>query len=75
MFVGIDLGSEFAKVAAIKSVTGLDIVLNEQTKRKTKTYVGFRGQERYFGEDAYNLVCSGTTMAGLEGCAKQKVMR
>uniref|UniRef100_A0A7S1J2M0 Heat shock protein 70 n=1 Tax=Eutreptiella gymnastica TaxID=73025 RepID=A0A7S1J2M0_9EUGL len=37
------------------AASAVDIVLNEQTKRKTITYLGFRGDERYFGEDANQL--------------------
>ena len=54
--VGIDLGSEFIKVASVRRSDGIEIVLNEQTRRKTPNYVGFRGKDRYIGEDAKNLV-------------------
>eukprot|EP01012_Entosiphon_sulcatum_P055630 TRINITY_DN7788_c0_g1_i1.p1 TRINITY_DN7788_c0_g1~~TRINITY_DN7788_c0_g1_i1.p1 ORF type:complete len:791 (+),score=188.43 TRINITY_DN7788_c0_g1_i1:3339-5711(+) len=54
--IGIDLGSEFLKVGVVKSGHGaIDIVLNEQTNRKTPNFVGFRGDERYLGEDAFQL--------------------
>ena len=35
---------------------GIDIVLNEQTRRKTPNFVGFRGKDRFIGEDAKSLV-------------------
>eukprot|EP00760_Papus_ankaliazontas_P001077 PhM_4_TR10379/c0_g1_i1/m.84004/K09486/HYOU1; hypoxia up-regulated 1 len=53
--IGIDIGSEFLKVAAVRGKAGIDIVLNEQTRRKSHNYVGFRGDERYLGEDAKNF--------------------
>ena len=56
--VGVDLGSEYMKMAVVKhgAASAVDIVLNEQTKRKTITYLGFRGDERYLGEDANQLI-------------------
>ncbi|KNH08712.1 hypothetical protein XU18_0832 [Perkinsela sp. CCAP 1560/4] len=54
--VGIDLGSEFIKIASVRRSDGIDIVLNEETRRKTPHYVGFRGKDSYIGEDAKNLV-------------------
>jgi molecular chaperone DnaK (HSP70) len=52
--MGIDYGSEFIKIAAPKN-NNIDIVLNEQAHRKTHNFIGFRGDERYFAEDAKNL--------------------
>lgn len=31
-------------------------MVKEGPGRKTVSYIGFRGDERYFGEDAFNLV-------------------
>ncbi|KAJ9468317.1 heat shock protein 110 [Diplonema papillatum] len=31
--IGIDLGSEYIKVAGVRPSTGIDVVLNEQSKR------------------------------------------
>ena len=59
--VGIDLGSEFIKIALLRPlphpVKGrvLDIVLNEQSRRKTPNLVGFRGNDLYLGEKARDL--------------------
>lgn len=52
--VGIDLGGEFIKLTGPKN-NNIDIVLNEQAQRKIFHYIGFRGDERYFGEDAKNF--------------------
>eukprot|EP01061_Rhynchopus_euleeides_P039178 TRINITY_DN6722_c1_g4_i1.p1 TRINITY_DN6722_c1_g4~~TRINITY_DN6722_c1_g4_i1.p1 ORF type:complete len:794 (+),score=437.93 TRINITY_DN6722_c1_g4_i1:263-2644(+) len=53
--VAIDLGSDFIKVAGVKPGAGIDVVLNEQSKRKSNNYIGYRGDDRYLGEDAFNL--------------------
>ena len=52
--IGVDYGSEFVKVTSPHD-QALDIVLNEQTRRKSFNFVGFRGDERFIGEDARNL--------------------
>mmetsp|Transcript_6264 Transcript_6264/g.6973 ORF Transcript_6264/g.6973 Transcript_6264/m.6973 type:complete len:767 (+) Transcript_6264:52-2352(+) len=53
--LGIDFGAEFIKIACPHGNSSIDIVLNEQTRRKSHNFVGFRGDDRYFGEDARNL--------------------
>ena len=53
--IGIDFGSDFIKIAGVKPGTGIDVVLNEQSKRKSNNYIGYRGDDRFLGEDAYNL--------------------
>jgi molecular chaperone DnaK (HSP70) len=52
--MGLDIGSDFIKIAAPKN-NNIDIVLNEQSHRKTDNYIGFRGDERYFAADAKSL--------------------
>lgn len=55
--LGIDIGSEYIKVGIARPRHPIDIVLNEQTKRKTPAVVAFRdGTERYLGESAKALV-------------------
>eukprot|EP00656_Telonema_subtile_P041302 TRINITY_DN4641_c0_g1_i2.p1 TRINITY_DN4641_c0_g1~~TRINITY_DN4641_c0_g1_i2.p1 ORF type:complete len:904 (-),score=310.77 TRINITY_DN4641_c0_g1_i2:228-2939(-) len=52
--LGIDLGTQFFKVAYVK--TGqFDLVLNEASKRKTATAVAFNEGERYVGDTAQAL--------------------
>ena len=53
--IAVDFGSDFIKVAGVKPGTGIDLVLNEQSKRKSNNYIGYRGDDRFLGEDAYNL--------------------
>lgn len=52
--IGVDWGSEFIKITAPKG-DQIDIVLNEQTRRKSNNFIGFRGEDRFLGEDAKNL--------------------
>ncbi|CUF98600.1 heat shock protein 70-like, putative [Bodo saltans] len=52
--VAIDMGSEFLKIAAPKD-TSIEVCLNEQSHRKSDTWIGFRGEERFFGADAKSL--------------------
>ncbi|KAL9642388.1 hypothetical protein ABK040_014231 [Willaertia magna] len=54
--IGIDLGSRWLKVGIAKIGTPIDLVLNEQSKRKTSNIIGFRDEDRYIGESAYNMV-------------------
>jgi len=54
--IGIDLGSESYKI--MKKSRTIEIVLNEQTQRKSPSVVGFSGEtkERVFMDKATNLV-------------------
>jgi molecular chaperone DnaK (HSP70) len=53
-FISVDLGGEFVKVAGPKG-QAIDILLNEQSSRKSPQFVGFRKGERFFSDDAKNL--------------------
>ncbi len=55
--IGIDLGAEFLKVGMVRTGAPINAVLNEQSKRKTPTVIGFRNGQRLFGESALGLVC------------------
>jgi len=52
--IGIDLGSQTFKVALIKTGS-FDIVLNEQSGRKTISSLGWFRNERVFSSDAFGL--------------------
>jgi len=54
--IGIDLGGEFFKTSLVKPGFPLEIVLNDASKRKTPTMVGFHEGEQYFGNGAQNLI-------------------
>ena len=53
--VGVDLGTEFMKLALIKPGKGMEIVTNVETKRKTPTRVAVAGDELIFGSNAVAL--------------------
>jgi hypothetical protein len=52
----LDLGTDSIKVAAPKYNSTIDIVLNEQSRRKSPSMIGFRKHSRYVAEEAKNLV-------------------
>merc|ERR1711871_846612 len=51
--LGIDLGSQFFKVAVVKT-GGFDIVFNENSKRKTANAISMINKERAFGDAAFS---------------------
>lgn len=53
--VGVDFGSDYIKVAGPHNGNTVDIVLNEQSHRKTDNFIGFRNGERYIGSQARTL--------------------
>ena len=54
--MAVDLGSEYLKVSLIKpGRTPIAVVVNEMSKRKTPALVGFSGDERLMGEEAFSF--------------------
>ncbi|KAI8915453.1 Hsp70 protein-domain-containing protein [Powellomyces hirtus] len=53
--IGIDFGTEWSKVALVKSGVPLDIVLNAESKRKTPAVVFVKEGDRRYGSDAVAL--------------------
>merc|ERR1740138_43934 len=55
--IGIDFGGRFLKVGIIQPGTGIELVLNEATQRKSSSAAGFFSQdERVYGNEAQNLL-------------------
>ena len=55
--IGIDFGARFLKVGIIQPGTGIELVLNEATKRKSSSAAGFTASdERLYGDESYNLL-------------------
>jgi len=55
--IGIDFGARFLKVGIIQPGTGIELVLNEATQRKSSSTAGFNSQdERVYGNEAQNLL-------------------
>ena len=46
--VGFDLGNESCMVAAVQQ-QGIDVVLNDESKRETPAVVCFGGKQRFIG--------------------------
>ena len=55
LVVGIDVGSEYIKVALVKPGTPFEIVHNTNSKRKTEDMVAFYNGQRLYAGDAVNL--------------------
>uniref|UniRef100_A0A8C4Q5L3 Hypoxia up-regulated protein 1 n=1 Tax=Eptatretus burgeri TaxID=7764 RepID=A0A8C4Q5L3_EPTBU len=54
--MSVDLGGEWVKVGVVTPGHALEIVLNRESRRKTPLAVGFKADERLFGEAATTLV-------------------
>lgn len=54
--LAIDYGSEWIKASLIKPGVPFDVLLNRDSKRKIQSSVSWKGDERLFGSDAFNLV-------------------
>lgn len=52
--LGIDLGNEYTKVAAMAPNFPRDMILNSQSQRRSRTCVDFSGPVRTFGEAAFS---------------------
>ncbi|KAL8594265.1 hypothetical protein ACOMHN_044209 [Nucella lapillus] len=52
--MSIDLGGEYMKIAIVKPGVPMEIVLNKESSRKTRTIVAFRDGDRHFANEAYN---------------------
>jgi len=50
--LGIDFGSEWIKLAVVQRSAGVQIVLNEASKRKSPNAIGFGPEARDFGDTA-----------------------
>lgn len=66
--MGVDLGLGYIKVAVARPGKGLELVTNEQAKRKTPAAVGFTDEgERLFGDAAVAYAAKAPTRAILDG--------
>ena len=54
--MGIDLGSQTAKVGLVSRGSPLQIVTNMHSKRKTENMILFDDGSRFYGADASSLV-------------------
>ncbi|KAM6493377.1 Heat shock protein 70 family [Amanita muscaria] len=53
--LAIDYGSEWIKASLMKPGVPFDVLLNKDSKRKMQASVGWKRDDRLFGQDAFNL--------------------
>ena len=54
--LAIDYGTEFTKASVIKPGVSFDVLLNRDSKRKIQSSVAWKGEDRLFGSEAFNIV-------------------
>lgn len=54
--LAVDYGTDTMKVALMKPGVPFDVVLDRDSKRKIASVVGWKGEDRLFGQDGRNLV-------------------
>ncbi|EPZ34544.1 actin-like ATPase domain-containing protein [Rozella allomycis CSF55] len=54
--ISIDFGSEWLKVGLVAKGRGFDMVLNQESKRKTRNILAIKEKERYFGSAGVNMM-------------------
>lgn len=56
--ISIDLGTEWLKMGLVKRGVAADMVLNNESKRKTPFAISISEKERLFGGPAKSVVCN-----------------
>ena len=54
--LAIDYGADFVKASLMKPGQPFDVLLNRDSKRKMQSTVGWKHNDRLFGQDAANIV-------------------
>lgn len=54
--LAIDYGADFIKASLMKPGQPFDVLLNRDSKRKIQSSVGWKKNDRLFGQDAANIV-------------------
>lgn len=55
--LAVDYGTDWIKASLMKPGVPFDVLLNHDSKRKIQSVVGWKGNDRLFGSDAFNIVC------------------
>jgi hypoxia up-regulated 1 len=55
--LAVDYGTDWIKASLMKPGVPFDVLLNRDSKRKIQSSVGWKGSDRLFGSDAFNIVC------------------
>lgn len=56
--LAIDYGTDWIKASLMKPGVPFDVLLNKDSKRKIQSSVGWKKDDRLFGQDSFNLVSS-----------------
>lgn len=56
--LAIDYGAEFTKLSLVKPGVPLDVVLDRDSKRKIQSVVGWKREDRVFGQEGKLAVSS-----------------
>jgi hypoxia up-regulated 1 len=56
--LAIDYGSDWIKASLMMPGAPFDVLLNKDSKRKIQASVGWKRDDRLFGQDAFNIVSS-----------------
>ncbi|KAB5591682.1 Hsp70 family protein [Ceratobasidium theobromae] len=66
--LAVDYGTDTMKVALMKPGVPFDVVLDRDSKRKIASVIGWKGEDRLFGQDGRNLATRfpGDTFSGLK---------
>ncbi|KDQ16953.1 hypothetical protein BOTBODRAFT_156336 [Botryobasidium botryosum FD-172 SS1] len=72
--LAIDYGSDWMKASLMKPGVPFDVLLNRDSKRKIQSSIGWKGEDRLFGSDAFNLAArfpldSFSNLKSLQGAA------
>jgi hypoxia up-regulated 1 len=54
--LAVDYGTDWIKASLMKPGVPFDVLLNRDSKRKMQASVGWKGRDRLFGSDAFNMV-------------------
>ncbi|KAF8515704.1 Hsp70 protein-domain-containing protein [Hysterangium stoloniferum] len=53
--LAVDYGTDWMKASLMKPGVPFDVLLNRDSKRKIQASVGWKGRDRLFGSDAFNM--------------------
>ena len=64
--LAIDYGTEWIKASLMKPGVPFDVLLNRDSKRKIQSSVAWKGDDRLFGSDAFNIVSERVVLSSHE---------
>lgn len=64
--LAIDYGAEFTKLSLVKPGVPFDVVLDRDSKRKIQSVVGWKREDRVFGQEG-KMAVSGIELTSTKG--------